>query len=195
MSNPPRSRRPRTSRRAHDNYPELHIAQGYSVLVIDTNILLSFLPTVASLVESLVWTIVIPLPVVMELDGLVNNPSELGQAAQSAMKYITSHLRSHSISLKVQTSKGNYLPTLNVRTEEVDFAPGNFERSMDDLILKAAIWQDEHWMDRSALLGSSSQDTNGAVKVVLLSLDRNCMSFDFFPSFVDANKYFFSSAP
>ncbi|KAF7777504.1 hypothetical protein Agabi119p4_3576 [Agaricus bisporus var. burnettii] len=173
VSNPPRSRRARTSRRAHDNYPELHIAQGYSVLVIDTNILLSFLPTVASLVESLVWTIVIPLPVVMELDGLVNNPSELGQAAQSAMKYITSHLRSHSISLKVQTSKGNYLPTLNVRTEEVDFAPGNFERSMDDLILKAAIWQDEHWMDRSALLGSSSQDTNGAVKVVLLSLDRN----------------------
>jgi predicted ribonuclease YlaK len=165
--------------------------QGYSILVIDTNILLSSLPTVASLVESLVWTIVIPLPVIMELDGLVNNPSELGQAAQSAMKYVTSHLRTHSISLKVQTSKGNYLPTLNVRTEEVDFAPGNFERSMDDLILKAAIWQDEHWMDRSALLGQSSQDTNGAVKVVLLSLDRNCTFLIFSLVFVDVKTSFF----
>lgn len=93
------------------------------------------------------------------------------------MNYITSHLRPYSNSLKVQTSKGNYLMTLNVRTEEVDFTSGNFERSMDDLILRAAIWQDEHWMDRSAILGASGQDTNGAVKVVLLSLDRNCMFF------------------
>lgn len=30
-------------------------------------------------------------------------------------------------------------------------------------------------MDRSAVLGATGQDTNGAVKVVLLSLDRNCM--------------------
>lgn len=111
----------------------------------------------------------------MELDGLVNNPSQLGEAAQSAMEYVTSHLRTHSISLKIQTSKGNYLPTLNVRAEEIDFNSGNLERSMDDLILKAAIWQDDHWMDRSAFLGAKNQDTNGAVKVVLLSLDRNCM--------------------
>jgi hypothetical protein len=90
------------------------------------------------------------------------------------MHYITSNIRTFSKSLKVQTSKGNYLTTLNVRTEEVDFTSGNVERSMDDLILKAAIWQDEHWTDRSAILGTSGQNTNGAVKVVLLSLDRNC---------------------
>jgi len=46
---------------------------------------------------------------------------------------------------------------------------------MDDLILRTAIWQDEHWFDRSAMLKDDgiSRDTTGAVKVVLLSLDRN----------------------
>ena len=49
---------------------------------------------------------------------------------------------------------------------------------MDDLILKAAIWQDEHWVDRSAFLRieqstERTEETKGAAKVVLLSLDRN----------------------
>ena len=98
----------------------------------------------ASVVERLRWTVVVPLPVVMELDGLSRDLGQLGEAAQSAMSYLASHIRSHSTSLKVQTSKGNYLQNLNVRTEEVDFSSGSAERSMDDLILKAAIWHDEH---------------------------------------------------
>lgn len=46
---------------------------------------------------------------------------------------------------------------------------------MDDLILRTAIWQDEHWLNRSAMLKDDgiARDTTGAVKVVLLSLDRN----------------------
>jgi len=46
---------------------------------------------------------------------------------------------------------------------------------MDDLILKTAIWQDEHWVDRSGLLnvGQSSGRPKGTAKVILLSLDRN----------------------
>jgi predicted ribonuclease YlaK len=132
----------------------------------------------ASVVESLRWTVVVPLPVVMELEGLSSNTSQLGEAAQSAMTYVSTHIRSHSTSLKVQTSKGNYLTTLSVRTEQVDFAHGTSERNMDDLILKAAIWQDEHWVDRSAMLKDevALKDTGGAIKVVLLSLDRNCGS-------------------
>ena len=44
---------------------------------------------------------------------------------------------------------------------------------MDDLILRAALWQDEHWVDRSAMLkADSAKDTAGAAKVVLLSFDR-----------------------
>ena len=149
------------------------------MLVVDTNILLSSLPMFAALVESLQWTIVLPLPVIMELDGLATNATALGEAASAASAYIVSHLRTHSASLKIQTSKGNYLPNLNIRTEQVDFDfndEASWERNMDDLILRAAIWQTEHWVDRSAFLNVSDdmRDTAGASKVVLLSFDRMC---------------------
>lgn len=126
------------------------------------------------------WTVVVPLPVIMELDGLSSNLTpQLADAAVAAIDYIASHIRSHSASLKVQTSKGNYLSSLNVRTEDVDFNSDSMssERTMDDLILKAAIWQDDHWQDRSAMLKADplppAQAAN-AVKVVFVSLDRNC---------------------
>ena len=77
----------------------------------------------------------------MELNSLSANTSQLGEAADTAMTYISTHIQSHVLSLKVQTSKGNYLTSLSVRTEEVssnsNYACG--EKKMDDLILKAAI--------------------------------------------------------
>ncbi|KAG1756261.1 uncharacterized protein EDB91DRAFT_1091560 [Suillus paluster] len=155
--------------------PSLNIVAGYTILVLDTNIILSSLSAIASIIESLRWTVVLPVPVIMELDGLSSNPSKLGEAAQEAVAYITSHIRSHSMSLKVQTSKGNYLTSLSVRIEQVDLTDENsWDRCMDDLILKAAIWQDEHWVDRSMLLKNAPpvRDDANAVKVVLLSLDR-----------------------
>ncbi|KAF7295122.1 PINc domain-containing protein [Mycena indigotica] len=161
---------PRSSQATHVALP---IVPGYTILVIDTNILLASLSMFSSLVESFRWTIVVPLPVIMELDGLSSNPSQLGEAAQAAMSYLSTHIRSHSTSLKVQTSKGNYLTSLNVRAEQVDFTNGTTERNMDDLILKAAIWQDEHWVDRSTILKSNAVTTDKTIKVVLLSLDRN----------------------
>ena len=148
---------------------------GYSILIVDTNILLSSLPMFSRLVESQQFTIIVPLPVIMELDGLAANDSPLGQAAASAAAYVTSHLRSHSISLKIQTSRGNFLPNLNVRTELVDFdhSEVSWERNMDDLILRAAIWQKDHWVDRSAFFKlDANRDISGAAKVVLLSFDR-----------------------
>jgi len=119
----------------------------HSILVIDTNILLSSLSIVTSLIESQKWTIVIPLLVIMEPDGLSSNTEVpyLCDTAQIAMSYISSHIHSHSLSPKLRTSKGNYLSSLAVRTEEVDFDSGDGKKfaskSMDDLILKAAIWK------------------------------------------------------
>ena len=44
---------------------------------------------------------------------------------------------------------------------------------MDDLILRAAIWQKDHWVDRSAFFKlDANRDISGAAKVVLLSFDR-----------------------
>lgn len=140
----------------------------------------------ATLVESLQWTLVLPLPVIMELDGLASNHTPLGEAAAAASAYIVAHLRTHSASLKILTSRGNYLQNLNVRTEQVDFDEGegaSWERNMDDLILRAAIWQNTHWVDRSAFLqvDDGMRDTSGASKVVLPSFDRNR---EFFLSFL-----------
>jgi len=127
----------------------------------------------ASVIESLRWTVVIPVPVVMELNGLSSNSSPLGKASQAAMAYISSHIRSHSTSLKIQTSKGNYL---GIYSEQVDFQDTtSWERNMDDLILRAAIWQDDRWLGHSAMLKDDgvTRDTTRAIKVVLLSLNRN----------------------
>ena len=189
---PPRSNGP--------SRPLLNAKAGYTILVVDTNVLLSTLSTIISLVESQKWTVVIPLAVITELDGISNNPTELGRAAQEASKYITNNIRTHSMSLKVQTSRGNYLTTLNVRSEKLDFFSDRrrsanhsttgeeggghmWERSIDDLILRAALWQEEHWTDRSALLRGvardraeqvqTSNEKGDVAKVVLVSFDRN----------------------
>ena len=175
-------RRPRGPRTAGTVRRAPRPVPGYTTLVIDTNILLSSLSMFSSLVESLKWTIIIPLPVIMELDGLSLNASPLGEAASDASKYIDTHLRSHQNSLKVQTSKGNYLTNLSFRSEQVEFSVDDqsWERSMDDLILRAAVWQSEHWVDHSALLkssdngvGAGAAEANNASKVTLVSFDRN----------------------
>ncbi|KAL5511564.1 hypothetical protein ACEPAH_4781 [Sanghuangporus vaninii] len=165
----PRRSRPRRTAQRH----ALRVLPGYTVLVIDTNILLSSLSMFASLVESSKWTILVPLAVITELDGISANTSPLGEAATSAISYISTHIRTHSLSLKVQTSKGNYLQNLNVRSEQIDFVADSWERCMDDLILRSAVWQDDHWVDRSAILDAPDRDTSGAAKVVLISFDRN----------------------
>ncbi|KAH8117438.1 hypothetical protein DFH11DRAFT_1817087 [Phellopilus nigrolimitatus] len=166
-----RSRRPRVS--AGAQRPTLHVVPGYTVLVIDTNILLSSLSMFSSLVESLRWTILVPLAVITELDGIAMNASPLGESAAAAIAYISAHVRTHALSLKVQTSRGNYLQNLNVRSEQIEFEADSWERSMDDLILRAAVWQDDHWVDRSSILNAEERDPSGAAKVVLISFDRN----------------------
>jgi len=173
---PQSSRRPPRSKKSTSK-PTNAIVPGYTVLVVDTNILLSSLSMFASLVESLRWTVIIPLPVVMELDGLATSDlPQLAEASKAALSFLSSNLKALSTSLKIQTSRGNYLSSLNVRTEQVDFSDrDSWERNMDDLILRAAIWHDEHWFDRSGFLKPSgtTPDLKNAAKVVLLSLDRN----------------------
>ncbi|KAF8441056.1 hypothetical protein L210DRAFT_3539007 [Boletus edulis BED1] len=119
---PPSSSIPRSKRHPRrSTAPTLNVVPGYST---------------SSIIESLRWTVVIPMPVIMELDGLCSNTSQLGETAQEAIAYITSHIRSHAMSLK-----------------QVEFSnEASWDQCMDDLILKAAIWQDEHWVDWSALL-------------------------------------------
>jgi len=129
--------------------------------------------------------------VVTELDGISKNASPLGNAAMDALNYLISAVPAHS-TLKVQTSKGNYLRTLSVRSENIDFSYGsNHDRNMDDLILRSAAWQAEHFFDYRSLTpgngaGPAQQPEMGTSKVVVLSFDRNrAYRAFFFPSVCD----------
>lgn len=154
------------------------------MLVLDTNIFLSSLPTIAQLVSSQRWTVVVPLAVITELDGLARQSA----GAQRAVQFLEANVRAGQgvgLGLKVQTSRGNYLPSLAVRAEQFggngfggsNGAGGGWERNMDDFILKSAVWQAENFVDRSAFLAEGSREVEtvpGAkAKVVLVSSDRN----------------------
>ncbi|KAG9010468.1 hypothetical protein FRB94_010431 [Tulasnella sp. JGI-2019a] len=155
--------------------PPLPVTAGYTILVVDTNILLSSMSLVSELIQSNHWTVVVPLAVITELDGLSRNRfSELGTAASEALSYLITAIQTHSSSLKVQTSRGNYLSSLSIRSEISTLGAG--ERNMDDLILRSALWQSDHFMDRSSMLDSdyaSPPVTEKTSKVVLLTFDRN----------------------
>lgn len=181
MSSRPSQPSPQPKRRAPKSSaptrPLLNVLPGYTVLVVDTNILLSSLSVISTLVDSNRWTIVVPLAVITELDGISKNSSPLGNAATDALTYLTTAVPQHT-TLKVQTSKGNYLRTLSVRSENIDFSYGNQDRNMDDLILRAAAWQAEHFFDhRTLALGPDapviSKPSQNTSKVVILSFDRN----------------------
>lgn len=126
---------------------------------------------------------------ITELDGLKKNATALGAAALEAIAYFEVTIRTHSRHLKVQTSRGNYLKDLTIRTENIDFsgqASGDlsgagfshdFARSMDDVILRAVAWQREHYFIPIQISSANSRERQpvpvNAAKVVLVTGDRN----------------------
>jgi len=161
--------------------PSLKAFPGFTVLVFDTNILLNSLPLFTALLESKSWTLVVPLAVLTELDGLKVSPPPLGSSASAAIAYLESHVRSHASYLKVQTSRGNYLADVTIRSESIDFdydgSSSNRLRSMDDVILRAASWQVDHFVDRFVTVNPTADrnacESMAPSRVVLVTLDRN----------------------
>ncbi|GAA5830778.1 hypothetical protein JCM3766R1_003423 [Sporobolomyces carnicolor] len=165
---------------------------GFTVLVFDTNILLTSIKLFSELVEAECWTIVVPLAVVTELDGLRHNDTPLGVAAGEVIEYLERAVRTHARYLKIQTSRGNYLKDLAIRNESIDFASPpqdnadgldplfshEYARSMDDVILRAATWQKDHFNSRLALVNPRAIAERKKVpvetaQVVLVTFDRN----------------------
>ncbi|WVQ72499.1 hypothetical protein IAR50_002054 [Cryptococcus sp. DSM 104548] len=165
---------PRKARKAVTS--SLQAVAGFTMLVFDTNILLDSFDLVKSIVESGQWSVVIPLPVVTELDGLSKEAGDLGAAARAAVALLEQLVRTHALCLKVQTTKGNYLFDLLIRTEQIDASTygsaSAFARTMDDRIVHIAGFAQEHFVDRSVLLGMPRPETEAA-KVLLVSNDRN----------------------
>ncbi|BGP25228.1 nucleotide binding protein, PINc domain protein [Rhodotorula toruloides] len=165
---------------------------GYTVLVFDTNVLLTSIKLFSELVAAECWTIIVPLAVVTELDGLKRNSTPLGVAANEVIDYLEQAIRGYSRFLKIQTSRGNYLKDLAIRNESIDFRGGahssvgdgdlsssnDIARTMDDVILHAAAWQNDHFTNRVALVNPRAivekvKVPSDAVQVVLVTFDRN----------------------
>lgn len=156
--------------------PQLNALPGHTVLVLDTNILIGMLSIVKGLIDSERWMIIIPLVVITELDGL-QKASGLGEGklhlaedATEAIAYLERMVKIKSRWLKIQTSRGNYLRDLSIRSEQIDFLTDGFStdnaRNLDDLVLRATMYQIEHASFSPSVLGH-------AEKVVLVTLDRN----------------------
>ncbi len=153
------------------------------MLVLDTNVVMAPGRLLQELVESKRWTLIIPLAIITELDGLQNNSEPVGPAAKSALAYLEKSLKTHGKWLKVQTSKGSYLPDLSIRFEEIDFGDSNDDpdsklRSLDEVILRAISWHQANFVDRLAILADNPSKERAKVtpatsKAVLLTLDRN----------------------
>ncbi|CAH7685190.1 hypothetical protein PPACK8108_LOCUS19673 [Phakopsora pachyrhizi] len=167
--------------------PQINAAPGYTVLVFDTNILIGMLSIVKGLLELEQFTIIIPLVVVTELDGLKKgNPDDahanrLANEAGEAIKFLEGSVKTKSKWLKIQTSRGNYLRDLLVRREEIKlhddlshesdkFISTNAAWNLDDIVLQATIWQLEHFSSRLNVTEPSAEPPE---KVVLVTMDRN----------------------
>ncbi|RKP11102.1 hypothetical protein THASP1DRAFT_27136 [Thamnocephalis sphaerospora] len=110
-------------------------------LLIDTNMFIRDLPMVQRVVDSARWSIVLPLAVVRELDGLQRSPPPLGTAAHDAIAYLEALFApdkrpSH---VRVQTARGNYLPDIQYRSESFDDLDDNVWDNVEDAT--AVTWQ------------------------------------------------------
>ncbi|WRT66431.1 uncharacterized protein IL334_003387 [Kwoniella shivajii] len=179
LSTPSTANKSTNSRSKKSKRSSLNIVPGYTMLLFDTNVLVDSLGLFSKVVESGQWSVIVPLPVVTELDGLSKEPAPLGSNAKSSIKYLESTIRTHSLTLKIQTTKGNYLSDLLIRTEMDTLKeygdPNERARTMDDRIIHISSFAQDHFNDRSRLLGMphAKQEEEQAIKVLVISNDRN----------------------
>jgi rRNA-processing protein FCF1 len=102
-----------------------------SVLVFDTNLILGSFEKIQSIIESKAWRIVIPLAVLMEIEGLQGKEAyHLSSTATHVVGYIESSFQNNLFT--VRTTTGKLVRDLRFRTEEW----GKDIRSADDAILE-----------------------------------------------------------
>lgn len=151
-------------------------------LVTDTNCFIDHLSALRSLVASNTYTLVVPLVVLNELEGLAkgaaqgtdrhldNSPEHIAvvtRHANQALSYIEAEYKARNIHIRVQTSKGSILDSLAFRSEECDTVGNN-----DDLILSCCLHYCKD-MARDFMPKEKDSPVRLFRDVVLLTDDRN----------------------
>ncbi|KAJ1679008.1 hypothetical protein EV182_002915 [Spiromyces aspiralis] len=157
-----------------------------TVVVFDTNCFIDHLGVIKQTAEEDGWTLLVPLAIVMELEGLKRSgPPKRCSAAAKALGYIERGISAESdggdedptdlpwtqARIKVVTAGGDVHHDLKFRSECYDFSgetSGYF--SIDDVIIDACV---RYGARQATKAGGGGKEGKEATPVVLVSLDRN----------------------
>jgi rRNA-processing protein FCF1 len=142
------------------------LKENFSVLVVDTNLLLSQPEVFKLMVSTFNWSIVIPNTVITELLGLTNSTGPVGDAAKAAMIAINEALTDER-DVKVVTAKGSNVTKSGFYKEQLDKPGDDEQRKIDDVIIETTKLQGE--ARRQAIPG----DYGDYEAAVLITEDRN----------------------
>ncbi|ESP00994.1 hypothetical protein LOTGIDRAFT_225561 [Lottia gigantea] len=164
-----------------DRHKKIELEIHPRFLVPDTNCFIDQFNNLASILESKKYTIVIPLVVINELDGLSKGSKEakydskehasmVQQHATTALQYLEAQFQRKHSHLRAQTSKGSILETIAFRSEEIDATVGF--GTNDDLILSCCL---HYCKDKARDFMPKGKDAPVHLyrDVVLLTDDRN----------------------
>lgn len=144
---------------------------GKTTLVLDTNVLLvgqdEFDESALARLLRAGWDVVVPLAVVTELEGLTRSHTPAtARAARRALAELEPAVRTRAVT--VQTSRFVCVSDLTIRSEQCDFGPIPAldlprARSLDDVILRIAVWQATHRGGRHRHGSSSSSSSSSSI--------------------------------
>ncbi|XP_071094020.1 telomerase-binding protein EST1A-like [Haliotis cracherodii] len=147
-------------------------------LIPDTNCFIDHLPGLKRILNSHKYTLVVPLVVINELDGLAKGSREgqyetaehagiVKSRSQQAIIFLEEEFERKNSHIRAQTSKGSILETISFRSEETDATGNN-----DDLILSCCL---HYCKDKARDFMPKSRDASVRLyrDVVLLTDDRN----------------------
>lgn len=128
---------------------------------MDTNFLLDQPSVFKGIVESGEWNLVLPNPVIIELQGLSRNRDQRGKVAHAALKTITQAI-SKSANIRIVTTRGNDVTGSGFFKERIGTDEG---QSLDESIIQVAANEGKKLLHK--------EPRNDTAPVVLLTGDRN----------------------
>ncbi|KAI9275488.1 hypothetical protein BDA99DRAFT_568163 [Phascolomyces articulosus] len=159
-------------REARLNRLRERVIPGKTTIILDTNCFIGHFDHVKRLIKSGKWSIVLPLVVITELDGLRGNTPPLGSIAGEALKFIEATLATKQragTSLRIQTSHNNFMHDIAIRSEQFMF--GETDKNLDDLVLSACLWWAKENDDSNARVCLVTGDRNLSVKARARDID------------------------
>ncbi|KAF8418948.1 hypothetical protein EV426DRAFT_299395 [Tirmania nivea] len=145
---------------------------NYTILVVDTNLMLSSLDVFKLMVKTNDWTVVVPNTVMTELMGLNSSPT-VGAAASNAIAAIQTSITAKK-DLRIITAKGSNLTNMSTNMgfykEKLEEHSEGADTSIDDVII--AITEAQGKL-RAEMMRANGSDTGTAQPAVLVTDDRN----------------------